>query len=278
MHLKLWSNFTQLVEQKKLPQAVLLSGAKAEEGVQFAKAAAEYLLAKDAAQLALCRSPSGHPDLLWLAPIDEKSAIKIDQVRSVTHVLEQTAFTETGWRVVIIEEAQRMNLQAQQALLKTLEAPRERSTIWLLTTSPKWLLPTIRSRCQRFVMSQGAAHLAELSGFSKELVERLLALENPLALSRDCQGQSLLETTDALVSFLAELLRCKLLGVVHPPYVAFHQKLAQLAARVEIPEVLACIDYCFFKKSALALQINLNPALYLDDLLISFGDVGNGSR
>jgi DNA polymerase-3 subunit delta' len=51
-------------------------------------------------------------------------------------------------KVFVIEQAELMNPQAQNALLKTLEEPHGRTAIILITDSPGWLLPTIRSRCQ----------------------------------------------------------------------------------------------------------------------------------
>jgi DNA polymerase III delta' subunit len=51
-------------------------------------------------------------------------------------------------KIFVIEQAELMNPQAQNALLKTLEEPHGRTAIILITDSPGWLLPTIRSRCQ----------------------------------------------------------------------------------------------------------------------------------
>lgn len=51
-------------------------------------------------------------------------------------------------KVFVIEQAELMNPQAQNGILKTLEEPAGRTLIILLTDSPGWLLPTIRSRCQ----------------------------------------------------------------------------------------------------------------------------------
>jgi DNA polymerase-3 subunit delta' len=51
-------------------------------------------------------------------------------------------------KVFVVEQAELMNPQAQNSILKTLEEPQGRTLIILLTDSPEWLLPTIRSRCQ----------------------------------------------------------------------------------------------------------------------------------
>ena len=56
---------------------------------------------------------------------------------------------EGGYRIVLVREADRANEEAQNALLKTLEEPGERTLIVLETAQPETLLPTIRSRCVR---------------------------------------------------------------------------------------------------------------------------------
>src|SRR5947209_8875440 len=53
-------------------------------------------------------------------------------------------------KVFVIEQAELMNPQAQNAMLKTLEEPAGRTLIVLITDQPSGLLPTIRSRCQMF--------------------------------------------------------------------------------------------------------------------------------
>jgi DNA polymerase-3 subunit delta' len=75
--------------------------------------------------------------------------IVVDQVRDlVDHRLSMRRF-EGRRRVVVIDPAEAMNAQAQNALLKTLEEPPEATTLVLVSSSPDALLPTIRSRCLR---------------------------------------------------------------------------------------------------------------------------------
>jgi DNA polymerase III subunit delta' len=88
-----------------------------------------------------------HVDVLTLMP-DERASIKIDVVRDV---LERTGFRpfEGRRRVVVIREADALEVAAQNALLKSLEEPPA-GTIFILTTSvPAALLPTVASRCMR---------------------------------------------------------------------------------------------------------------------------------
>ncbi|MGC3998749.1 MAG: DNA polymerase III subunit delta' [Anaeromyxobacter sp.] len=75
--------------------------------------------------------------------------VVVDQVRDlVDHRLAMKRF-EGRRRFVIIDPADAMNPQAQNALLKTLEEPPEETTLVLVAASPDVLLPTIRSRCLR---------------------------------------------------------------------------------------------------------------------------------
>lgn len=103
----------------------------------------------DAASSIVKRIESGgHGDLLVVEPDEQgKGDIKVDEARNVVQFLQKTS-SEGGWRVVIINEADRMNNAAQNALLKILEEPPVKTVLILVTTAVARLLPTIRSRCR----------------------------------------------------------------------------------------------------------------------------------
>jgi DNA polymerase III subunit delta' len=88
-----------------------------------------------------------HADILMIEPGDT-GAIKIDQVREA---IERSAYKpfEGRRRVVILNDAEALNAEAQNALLKTLEEPPAASTFIIVTSRPDMLLPTVLSRCQR---------------------------------------------------------------------------------------------------------------------------------
>jgi len=83
--------------------------------------------------------------LQWLQP-DDKASIKIDRVREVLGRAGYRPF-DGRRRVVIIDEAEALEVSSQQALLKMLEEPPSATRFILVTAQPDALLPTIRSRC-----------------------------------------------------------------------------------------------------------------------------------
>ena len=86
-----------------------------------------------------------HPDVLVVEPNDNGS-IRIDPVRDVIERSQYRPF-EGRRRVAIIDDADALMPQAQNALLKTLEEPPSLSVFILVSARPDMLLPTVRSRC-----------------------------------------------------------------------------------------------------------------------------------
>jgi DNA polymerase-3 subunit delta' len=87
-----------------------------------------------------------HPDLLIIS--SEGGQIKIDEIRAIDETLSLKPF-EGRWKVVVVEEASKMNPYAANAFLKTLEEPPKDSLIILVSSNPERLPDTIRSRCSR---------------------------------------------------------------------------------------------------------------------------------
>jgi len=94
-----------------------------------------------------------HPGLLVIQrPYDSKgkrfaSAIPVDEVRRVRSFLALSAEAQ-GWRAVIVDSADELNINAANALLKSLEEPPPRTIFLLVSSEPGRLIPTIRSRCR----------------------------------------------------------------------------------------------------------------------------------
>ena len=117
---------------------------------------------------------SNHPDLFRIDPVVEGvEAIKIDRIVERDGSESAAGFLrlkplEGGWRVVLVREADRMLVQAQNALLKTLEEPRPGTLLLLETARPERLLATILSRCVRVRLEplapEGAARVLAANG------------------------------------------------------------------------------------------------------------------
>lgn len=97
----------------------------------------------------------GHPDLRYIErPIDvrkgvKKTGVDVDSIREIAPFLRMTT-AEGGWRIVIVDEAETMTRQAQNAVLKILEEPPPQSLIILVCARLGSMIPTIRSRCRTF--------------------------------------------------------------------------------------------------------------------------------
>ena len=112
-----------------------------------------------------------HADVMMIVPGDT-GAIKIDQIREATERAAYRPF-EGRRRVVIIDDADALVIEAQNALLKTLEEPPSTSVFVLVSARPDMLVPTVRSRCQRLqfgrlTAAEVAALLMRAHGYNEE--------------------------------------------------------------------------------------------------------------
>lgn len=89
-----------------------------------------------------------HPDVHWLRAESKMQIMRVEQVRDLIQAV-QLKPSEARFKVGILVGADRLNANAANAFLKTLEEPPPRSLLILLTTEPGRLLETILSRCLR---------------------------------------------------------------------------------------------------------------------------------
>jgi DNA polymerase-3 subunit delta' len=131
--------------------AYLFRGPRGAGKAAAARAFAAEILAADAADPEESRrrallDPSPHPDLVWLTPSGTQHMV--GEIRE--QVIRASAYRpfEGGRRVFVIETAEGMRDESQNALLKTLEEPPPYVHLILLSSEPETLLETIVSRCQ----------------------------------------------------------------------------------------------------------------------------------
>ncbi len=91
-----------------------------------------------------------------IRPRSKSRRISVNEIRDLEHTLHLAA-PKGETKVGVIVDADRMNEQAENAFLKTLEEPPESTLLLLLTSRPQRLLPTILSRCVQVKLSGGSS-------------------------------------------------------------------------------------------------------------------------
>lgn len=124
----------------KIPQSVLVSDQALDFAKRFVQQWAANLLKTSVEQI------EKHPDYHAIRPLNKMRQINVDALREMNHDV-YTSAQQQGRKVFVIYEADRLNLAAANALLKTLEEPTADSSIFFVTVKPYDILPTLRSRC-----------------------------------------------------------------------------------------------------------------------------------
>ena len=317
--------FGQLAQRaQQLPHAILLKGPAGIGKRDFAAALARGLLCeKPAAALAACGAceachwfdTGNHPDFRLLQPEiaeaieDEepgdkkkKRDISIAQVRSLAEFINISAH-RNGAKVVVIQPAEAMNVNAANALLKSLEEPPPGTYFLLVSDRPHMLPATIRSRTQQLALppptaTEAAAWLAK-SGISQpELAlaqaggAPLLAVELDTADYWASRGQFL----DGLCSrqFDALALAERFVSQPIPQLINWLQRWSYDLARLSFGQALRynpdrkdaliastkrmkVLEIMRFHRELVRFQrvVNhpLNPRLLIEDLLLRYGQL-----
>jgi DNA polymerase-3 subunit delta' len=147
-----WLN--KAYSSERLAQAYVIVGPPRQEGSDLVNQMLQLLFC-EAEETRPCLTCDGckravnhtHPDLQWIEPQKKSRIVSADQVRVLQQQIYKTAFI-ADWKACVIVGADRMQKSAGNILLKTLEEPPAGSIFFLLTDSPQFLLPTIKSRCQ----------------------------------------------------------------------------------------------------------------------------------
>lgn len=201
-----------LASRARPAQALLLAGPRGVGKGELARAWAQALLCEapvaDGAACGSCPAchwfeTGAHPDFLHLT-LQEKAtregetrmatAIEVEQARAAVDFVQLSTY-RAGYRVVLVDPADSLNLAAANALLKVLEEPPLNTVFVLVSDQPRRLLPTIRSRCTRIDIGLPAAAIAAawLAGQGIDDVDTLLALSGgaPLDALQWAEGDDL---------------------------------------------------------------------------------------
>lgn len=133
-HQKQWDFLKRKFEQGQISHAYLFSG---ENGI------GKKLFAVEFSEFVGCK----FPDLKIVDKKEDKSEIDISQIREVQNFLSYKSYNG-GVKIVIVNNAELMNQEAQSCFLKTLEEPKGKTVLFMISSKPDMLLETIASRCQ----------------------------------------------------------------------------------------------------------------------------------
>jgi len=160
----------------------------------------------------------GHGNFMLLRrPYDFKlkkirTEIPVDDVRAMGKFFQGTAAEDKSWRVCLIDTADDLNRNSENAILKILEEPPAKALIILLSSSPGRLLPTIRSRCMHLPLR--AVPEAEIGPWLRDRVNAPdQIIEAAVKLSRGGPGKAIALAQNAdsvlkpLTGFLSSLDR-----------------------------------------------------------------------
>lgn len=152
-HDQIKEHFQNAVQTGKISHAYILSGEAGMGRKSLAHAFALSLLCEKSTadpcmQCHACRQvlSGNHPDLIHVTH-EKPASIGVDDIREQINDTIMVRPYSSYYKIYIVDEAEKMTVQAQNALLKTIEEPPSYAVILLLTTNQDVFLPTILSRC-----------------------------------------------------------------------------------------------------------------------------------
>lgn len=150
---QLVENLKNALQYKKISHAYIINGEKLSGKKFIADIFARALQCEEETEkpCEACRSckqasNGNHPDIIYIQH-DKPNVISVDNIRTQLNGDIAIKPYSSPYKIYIMDEAEKMNTQAQNALLKTLEEPPAYAVIILLTTNVEAMLPTILSRC-----------------------------------------------------------------------------------------------------------------------------------
>lgn len=152
-HEQLIAHIKSAIQMKKVSHAYIIQGDYDSGKKMLASVFAKTLQCEQKGSspcnkcVSCMQSDSGnHPDIIYVGH-EKSSSIGIDDVRTQINGSIQVKPYSSEYKIYIVDEAEKMTVEAQNALLKTIEEPPSYGILMLLTTNLGKLLPTILSRC-----------------------------------------------------------------------------------------------------------------------------------
>ena len=207
----------------RLTHAYMLTGPAGPERTRAREDLCAALLCEQAdAPCRRCRScrkvyAGTHPDVIVIERLkDDKGRLRQELLVGQIRAAAADAFVapnESARKVYVIPEAERMNTEAQNALLKALEDPPGHACFVLCTTAADALLPTVRSRCVRVDETVRTDALPPLTPHAQEFIA-LCARGDIAGMTKFCflRAKMSREDTDALLSEIEDALADILCG------------------------------------------------------------------
>ena len=152
-HEQIIAHLQNAIEEDKVSHAYIFNGPEASGKMMLAEAFAMALQCegegkRPCLECRSCRQAADHnqPDIIYVSH-EKPNTIGVDDIRTqINNDIDIKPYS-SRYKVYIVDEAQKMNQQAQNALLKTIEEPPAYAIILLLTTNADSFLQTILSRC-----------------------------------------------------------------------------------------------------------------------------------
>ncbi|MGD9153535.1 MAG: DNA polymerase III subunit delta' [Gammaproteobacteria bacterium] len=305
-----WENLQSCRVQQKLPHALLFTGAAGVGKYNFTLEFAHSLLCGQNC-CGSCKScklfeAGHHPDLKIIEPVDDK-AIKVDEIRNIVSFVNYSAHV-SSYKIVIINVADKMNLNAANALLKTLEEPNKKIILILVTNRPMSLPATIRSRCQTVFFPAPKKEVAlkwleslDVTSACAELLlefahgaplkvldfvkQDLLAVRQEIfqawcellagkvalvSVSQAWQKLDVAQVLFHLTSWITDLIRLRSNETIKLINFDFAEQLKSIAKKFEIKNLYKFYDDLIAAQNLLHSSCNLNPQLVIENLLVGF--------
>ncbi len=315
-----WQYLQQCVKEQRLAHALLFSGPEGVGKNDFALSFVDALLClapladgQACQECDSCRwsAAGAHPDSAFVTLVTDKKVIGVDQIRRLGHFL--TLKSQQGrYKVVVITPAEKMNVNAANSLLKSIEEPADDTIIILVSACITALPATVRSRCQKLEfpcpehsdaltwltqstsspeqaatllaiakgaplhaldMTQGEV-LAQRRAFFVDLFELAEGGIHPVKVGERWAKQDILQILSWFHGALADMIKLNMLGnSVTICHMDYIDALQARATKLDLAALYRCYEQVGSAQQLL--RANTNAQLLLESILISWSGMNN---